>query len=349
MDVLIRKVRTLPNTKVLENAELFNLEKHGAHFCAAVRHHTASPVDAADFCYTAQKCIIATGGVGGIYKFSTNTAISTGDGIAFAHNLGAKIEKMHLIQFHPTAFAGGDSDETILISEAVRGEGAVLLNSKRERFTDELQPRDFVSRAILAEEKRHDSSKGNRSNRFFLDISHKEPEFVKTRFPTIYARLLEKGYDLSREPVPIYPCQHYLMGGITAAADGRTSVDGLYAVGECAYTGVHGNNRLASNSLLEALVFARLTAAHINSVAECDVPAPDFVHTLELIGTKSPPQLYFDEICDIMQRAFFVTPDYEQCRKGLGRIAEIKNISGNGNSFATVAELILKEVLENEP
>lgn len=170
--------------------------------------------------------------------------LQTGDGIAFAYRLGAKIKNLHLVQFHPTAFNNKHKRECFLISEAVRGEGAYLLNCKKERFMDryddrlELAPRDVVSHAIMMEEK------ATGSDHFYLDISRKDPEFIKNRFPMIYQNLLNAGYDMTKEPVPIYPCQHYLMGGINVDTRGRTNVDRLYACGECSHTGVHGNNRL---------------------------------------------------------------------------------------------------------
>jgi L-aspartate oxidase len=194
---------------------------------------------------------LATGGTGKLFEFTTNSEIATGDGIRFAENLGARVENLDLVQFHPTGFIG-ESGEVLLISEAVRGEGAVLLNAKGERFVDELLPRDKVSQAILSQ-----------PDCVYLDISHRNPDFVKSRFPMIYERLSAHGYDLTRDRIPVRPCQHYLMGGIAVDANGRTTLPNLYAAGECASTGVHGNNRLASNSLLESVVFARRTAENI--------------------------------------------------------------------------------------
>jgi L-aspartate oxidase len=171
----------------------------------------------------------------------------------FAYELGAKISGMDLIQFHPTAFDGGETPG-LLITEAVRGEGAYLLNERMERFCDELAPRDVVSRAMTEQ-----------GGRLWLDLTHlPSPEL---RFPMIHSRLLALGCDFTREPVPVYPCQHYLTGGIETDSCGRTDITGLYAIGECAYTGVHGANRLASNSLLESLVFARRCAEAVSSSA----------------------------------------------------------------------------------
>lgn len=187
-------------------------------------------------------------------------AIATGDGITLAYRLGAEIRHLSWIQFHPTAFAAEPDRERFLISEAVRGEGAVLLNCDGERFAHhydsrgELAPRDVVSRSIMLES----IKKGN--EHFYLDITHKDPDFVRNRFPMIYERCLEEGVDITVDRIPVFPCQHYLMGGIQVDLRSATTVDRLYAAGECSHTGVHGANRLASNSLLEALVFSRRAA-----------------------------------------------------------------------------------------
>ena len=194
--------------------------------------------------------ILGTGGIGRVFKYTTNSAIATGDGITMAYHLGARIRNLSYIQFHPTGFAPkDDSHERFLISEAVRGEGAVLRNVNGDRFVDnydyrgELAPRDVVSRIIIQEGQRLGSDK------FFLDITHKDPDFVRNRFPMIYEKCLEEGIDMTKDWIPIYPTQHYLMGGINVDTKARTNVPGLYAVGECSHTGIHGKNRLASNSL----------------------------------------------------------------------------------------------------
>jgi L-aspartate oxidase len=307
---LLKKVKSLKNIDRAEN------------FCAEISISLCHEQYAQAGCV-----VIATGGIGQVYRHTTNCEIATGDGIYSAYKLGAKIEKMDLIQFHPTAFNGGK----LLISEAVRGEGAVLLNKDMQRFTDELAPRDVVSRAVLKEQKRVCSSE------FYLDISFREPGFVKSRFPMLYRRLLENGYDLTKQPIPVYPCQHYLMGGIAVDCTGKTNIDGLYAVGECACTGVHGNNRLASNSLLEALVFSRLAAEHINSKSPLHFAPPLQDGKFVEYSTN------ICEIRDIMQKAFFVIPDYEYAKKGLKRVREMDG------SHATVAQLILSEVINNAP
>jgi L-aspartate oxidase len=186
--------------------------------------------------------VIATGGIGQLYKFTSNPAVSTGDGVALAYRAGAEVKDMEFVQFHPTVLASGD-----LISEAVRGEGAKLVNSKGERFVNELDARDKVSLAIYEELK---------NGQVYLDIRDKDKEYLIERFPNIYKVLEGMDIDMSEDLIPVQPAAHYLCGGIKIDKNGRTNVEGLYAFGECAYTGVHGANRLASNSLLEAAVFA---------------------------------------------------------------------------------------------
>jgi len=316
---LLKKVKSCENIEVVENAHLLRLEKQGEDFfCQTTQGY-----------YTTNNVVLATGGIGCVYNYSTNSDISTGDGIAFAYKLGANIKRMDLIQFHPTAFIDGE----FLISEAVRGEGAYILNENMQRFCDELAPRDIVSRCIIKEEEKQ------KSNKFYLDISHKDSDSIKNRFPMIYEKLLKKGYDLTKEPIPIYPCQHYLMGGIAVTSNGETNVTGLYAVGECAFTGVHGANRLASNSLLEALVFSRLAACGIVACGGGDIESDIFESQ---VNYELPEELQA-EIKNIMQRSYFVIPDYEQCRKGLKRVKEI--MEEYDSPIATVAYLILSEVI----
>ena len=239
---LIEHVKTLENVTILENSFLLGLKKAGDDFQTDVLHENQHHY------YTTKNVVLATGGIGRVYDFTTNSAIATGDGVQFAYNLGANIKHLSYVQFHPTAFADKQNRECFLVSEAVRGEGAYLLNCNKERFMlkyeperKELAPRDVVSKCIMAEKD------ATGSDDFYLDISYKDSEWLKNRFPMIYARVLEKGYDMTKEPIPIYPCQHYLMGGIEVNGYGATTVPNLYAAGECAHTGVHGINRLASN------------------------------------------------------------------------------------------------------
>jgi L-aspartate oxidase len=213
----------------------------------------------------AQNIIIATGGIGQIYRNTTNSCCCTGDGIAASLRAGAVLENMEFVQFHPTALVHPDMNmRFFLISEALRGEGAMLLNRKGERFMKdvhplaELAPRDIVTRAIISEMKKNDLPN------VYLDITFKGRAYLQKRFPQIYENCMKKGIDIAVNWIPVIPVQHYFMGGIKTDLYGRTNVKGLYACGECSCTGVHGANRLASNSLLECLVFGRRCAQDIN-------------------------------------------------------------------------------------
>jgi L-aspartate oxidase len=216
--------------------------------------------------FTAQNTVLATGGIGNIYGATTNSVSATADGIAMAHRADVVIEKMEFIQFHPTAFHNMETAyrQKFLLTEALRGEGAILLNSEGERFMEkydnrlELAPRDVVSQAIYRE--MYDTW----TDHVFLDTRHMEKDLLETRFPTINSHLKANGLILGKDLIPVSPVQHFTVGGIKADLMGRTSMKHLYASGECASSGVHGANRLASNSLLECIVFGNRIAKDIN-------------------------------------------------------------------------------------
>ncbi len=338
------------NIEILDNTLLYNLNPIEGGFAASyVRNKKAETV-------CAPFVVLATGGIGQVYKYTTNSDISTGDGIRFAYELGAKIAHLDYIQFHPTSFAvETGSRQKFLISEAVRGEGAYLLNCHKERFMHlyderlELAPRDVVAKSIILESRKQQSEK------FYLDITYKGEEFIKNRFPMIYSKCLEYGVDITKEPIPVFPCHHYLMGGIDVDINGKTSIDRLYAVGECSHTGVHGQNRLASNSLLEALVFGRRSAEDILAkMKEETFTPPESLETPSIEGAEIPKDLDLT-INEIMQRSCFVIPHPETIPEGLRRVDEIRNNLRSGHyainrelvenlSLATVAHIILKEM-----
>lgn len=203
--------------------------------------------------------VLACGGIGGLYKNSTSQRILRGDGLAVALRHGIELKDINYIQIHPTAFYDESDDERrFLISESVRGEGGKLYNVNGEKFVDELLPRDVVSEAIFKEMKKTNTPY------VYLDISFLNSKYLKNRFSTIYNKCLEKGTDITKEPIKVSPAQHYFMGGIKVDLNSKTSMENLYAVGETACTGIHGANRLASNSLLEGLVFSKRAAKKIN-------------------------------------------------------------------------------------
>ena len=207
----------------------------------------------------ADNTIMATGGIGGLYEHSTNFPILTGDACRIAKEHGVELEHMDYVQIHPTCLYSKKPGRSFLISESARGEGAVLLNHKGERFVNELLPRDVVTKAIQEEMKKEGVEYE------WISFAHVPKEIILKHFPHIYEKCLEEGYDLLKEPAPIVPAQHYFMGGVHVNRDSATTMPNLYAVGETSCNGVHGKNRLASNSLLESLVFAKRAAVKIQN------------------------------------------------------------------------------------
>lgn len=251
---LVENVLNRKNIKVYEDTFLVDIIEKNNKCIGAILFKDNKQINV-----FAKSVILACGGIGGLYKNSTSQRILKGDGLAVALRHDVELKDINYIQIHPTAFYDESDDERrFLISESVRGEGGKLYNINGERFVDELQPRDVVSQAIFKEMEKTNSPY------VLLDISFLDENYLKNRFSTIYNKCLEKGTDITKEPIKVSPAQHYFMGGIKVNLDSETSMENLYAVGETACTGIHGANRLASNSLLEGLVFSKRAANLIN-------------------------------------------------------------------------------------
>ena len=278
MRALVAAVRGEPNIRLLErhlaidlltDAELYPAEQTVSCWGAYVLDRDSGTVHTA----TARATMLATGGAGKVYLYTSNPDIATGDGIAMAYRAGVPIANMEFIQFHPTCLFH-PAAKSFLVSEALRGEGAILRRPDGRPFMAayhadaELAPRDIVARAIDNEMKVHGF------DHVYLDISHRPKDFLLRRFPTIYERCMSFGVDLTREPIPVVPAAHYCCGGALTTADGATNIRRLYAAGEVAMTGLHGANRLASNSLLEALVLGHRAATHAVAAVAADPAQP---------------------------------------------------------------------------
>ena len=253
--------KLLAQVKKLENVEIFEyttmtdiIEEDGR--CAGI---LATDADGREITIRAGYTIFASGGIGGLYQHSTNFPHLTGDAVEISKKHGIRLEHLDYVQIHPTTLYSTKPGRRFLISESVRGEGAVLLDKNKERFVNELLPRDVVTKAI------QEQMKKDGTDHVWLSMERIDKETIMEHFPNIYQHCLEEGYDVTKECIPVVPAQHYFMGGVWVDSDSRTSMENLYAVGETSCNGVHGANRLASNSLLESLVFAKRAAKKIES------------------------------------------------------------------------------------
>lgn len=252
-ETLQRYVKTLPNVEIMEYTVMEDIMVEEGK-CTGL---TAKDSGGNTLHIYAKDTVLATGGIGGLYEHSTNFPSLTGDALEVAKEHNVELEHLDYVQIHPTSLYTEHEGRSFLISESARGEGAILLNSKGQRFTDELQPRDIVSKAIHAEMEKEGSK------HVWLSFEYVPQDVILHHFTNIYQTCLEEGYDITKEPIPVVPAQHYFMGGIHVDADSCTTMKHLYAVGETSCNGVHGKNRLASNSLLESLVFGQRAAEKI--------------------------------------------------------------------------------------
>lgn len=255
---LLADVRALPNARIFENTCMTDIlegfDASGARVCRGV----LATGSAGELCeIRADATVFATGGVGGLYSHSTNFSCLTGDGCRIAAEHGVLLEHMDYVQIHPTTLWTEQPGRAFLISESARGEGAILLNDEGERFVDELLPRDVVSAAIFAEMQR------TGKKHVWLSFENVSREVIEGHFTHIFEHCLQEGYDIRNQPIPVVPAQHYFMGGIYVNSDSETTLPHLFACGETCCNGVHGKNRLASNSLLESFVFAQRAADKI--------------------------------------------------------------------------------------
>jgi L-aspartate oxidase len=368
---LAQKVRQHPNITLLENhiaVDLITTHKvkvkdpellnNNACLGAYVLDNTTGKV----ITIGAQNTILATGGAGKVYLYTTNPDVSTGDGMAMAWRAGCRVANMEFIQFHPTCLFHPHA-KSFLISEVVRGEGGILKLPDGTRFMPEhdpraeLAPRDVVARAIDFEMKKRGI------DCVYLDISHRSLAFIQEHFPNIYRRCLELGIDISKTPIPVVPAVHFMCGGVMTDDIGRTDINNLYAIGETACTGLHGANRLASNSLLECLVFSQSAAEDILSQPE--KPAPTLPYWDESRVTDADEEVLNTQTCDELRRSmlnyFGIVLTDKRLSRALHRIHMLRNevhefysnfkISNDLielRNLLQVAELIVRSAMERK-
>ncbi|MBU1151582.1 L-aspartate oxidase [Patescibacteria group bacterium] len=349
--VLVQRVLEHPNIKIYENTFALDLiTKNHECFGAQILHKKRLESVFAD------QTILATGGLGQVFSNTTNPKIATADGLAMAIRAGAKVEDLEFIQFHPSAFAKNLSPR-FLISETVRGEGAHLLNHKKERFMNKRHPlKELAPRSIVAKEIFNELKKGP----VYLDISHKKPAYLKKRFPKIYAKLLKHGIRMEKDLIPITPAVHYSCGGIKCDIKGRTNIKNLYAFGEVACTGVHGANRLASNSLLEALVFSNQIVKELKPAKSAKVlilprpkiASPTSKETALAKKLKRQTQILMWKHSGIIRNPQEIKekalPQLKGIQEQLAQIHSTNREIAETKNIAQVAENILKSALKRK-
>ncbi|MCX5774624.1 MAG: FAD-dependent oxidoreductase [Fusobacteria bacterium] len=347
-ETLLKRVEELENIEVRSYTELVDLSfSEKDSFAGVMLNHKGKR-----YFVSSQCLVLATGGYGGIYTKTTNEKTTVGDAIALALLHGIEVKHLERIQFHPTAFYHVKEQRYLLLSEALRGEGAYLYNSSRERFMKkydtrlELATRDVVSKAILEQL--------NSGERVYLDISHKTKEFILNRFPTIYEKCLSSGYDISCESVPIEPVAHYSIGGIKIDKNSESSKKGIFACGEVAYSGFHGSNRLASNSLLECIVTAR-RAGHEISKLTSNVQKYEFKaeERVEMISIGENCEISLEDIKkrisisgNIIRKRYEVEESKEYFKMLYEKYINQNNISYEARNLIVLGKAIFESMAE---
>ena len=364
VEALTRKVKEDENITVVEHSMAVELLVDSDNICKGLILYNEL-LNEHEIIYT-PATVLATGGLGQVYKYTTNPECATGDGVDLAYNAGAIIQDMEFVQFHPTALAlDSNSKNRFLISEAVRGEGAKLVDNNGKEFMAnyhdkrELAPRDIVTRAIFSEMKK------NKSANMFLNASGITTN-LKLRFPTISNKCLDNGIDITKMPIPVAPAAHYSMGGVKATVEGKTSIRGLFAIGEVASTGLHGANRLASNSLLECVACAYELADYL-SFSNLETPKKIDNSILETINLYSAPlsEANFDtktlrqELRKLMWDKVGIIRNEDELKEALEKIANMKfefkrtrkclnKDEYEYRNLLTVAELIVKSAINRK-
>ncbi|MEK7791371.1 MAG: L-aspartate oxidase [Deltaproteobacteria bacterium] len=323
--VLIQRIKAHPNINICEDHMAIDLLKTPSRQCVGA--YVLDQKHRNIITFLSKITVIATGGSGKVYLYTTNPDVATGDGVAMGHRAGIPIVNMEFFQFHPTCLYD-PREKSFLITEAMRGEGGILRRKEGTAFMRHYHPKgELASRDIVARAIDHELKKTG-DDCVFLDITHRDPKFIKSFFPTIYKKCLSLGIDITQQWIPVVPAAHYQCGGIATNDYGQTELSGLYAIGEAAYTGLHGANRLASNSLLEGIVFADRAAQ--KSLEELEKPAPlPEIPDWNLGDAKEPKELVvvshlWDEIRHLMWNYVGIVRSNQRLESAKKRIDVIK-------------------------